>query len=49
MAAKKKKSEGQRYVAPRKSVTYVARAGMWCETIIDEKGQRQTWHEKKPV
>jgi hypothetical protein len=47
MAPKKKKLEG-RVMKPIKSVKYVARAGMWCTTIIDEKGQNQTWSMEKP-
>lgn len=46
--APKKKKEVSKSFRPVHSVKYVARAGMWCTTIIDEKGQRQSWSMEKP-
>lgn len=48
MASKKKKSDGNKPMKTIKSVKYVARAGMWCTTVIDGKGQQQTWSMEKP-
>lgn len=46
MAPKKKKAETP--MNPVEHVKYVAKAGMWCTTLINEKGQSQQWTATKP-
>lgn len=30
------------------NVKFVKKAGLWCETIIENGKQVQTWHEDRP-